>query len=64
MSDLIEWVEITCPWCLSRFGVQVDCSAGDQQYTEDCQVCCAPITFDLRVDDMGQLVSLETERED
>ncbi|EMO5666609.1 CPXCG motif-containing cysteine-rich protein, partial [Pseudomonas aeruginosa] len=40
----------------------LDLSAGDQQYYEDCPVCCRPILFDLRTD--GQDWSLNVRRED
>lgn len=29
-----------CPYCGERVETTVDLSAGDQVYTEDCQVCC------------------------
>ncbi|MGB5831275.1 MAG: CPXCG motif-containing cysteine-rich protein [Thiohalocapsa sp.] len=32
-----------CPWCGELVELTIDCSAGDQWYVEDCQVCCAPI---------------------
>jgi hypothetical protein len=40
----------------------LDLSAGDQQYIEDCSVCCRPVVFDLRTD--GEQWQLETLRED
>lgn len=30
--------------------VFIDVSVGDQEYIEDCQVCCRPIEFDVRVE--------------
>lgn len=36
-------VEVQCPHCWQRFEVQVDTSQGDQEYVEDCQVCCRPL---------------------
>ena len=33
----------TCPSCGERIVIPLDSSAGDeQQYVEDCQVCCKP----------------------
>ncbi|MGE5152442.1 MAG: CPXCG motif-containing cysteine-rich protein [Bdellovibrio bacteriovorus] len=39
----IESFETQCPWCGSALALQIDCSAGDQRYVEDCAVCCQPI---------------------
>lgn len=36
---------IQCPYCAERIEIVVDASAGDQQYIEDCQVCCRPISI-------------------
>ncbi|RDS82821.1 CPXCG motif-containing cysteine-rich protein [Dyella monticola] len=36
---------IQCPYCGERVEILVDASAGDQQYIEDCQVCCRPISI-------------------
>ncbi len=30
-----------------------DLSAGEQVYTEDCEVCCNPIQIKYRADDSG-----------
>ncbi len=45
----IESVEIQCPYCWESFEIAVDCSIVNQNYIEDCQVCCKPIdmTIDL-----------------
>jgi hypothetical protein len=39
----IELYETECPWCGSPLFLEIDCSAGDQRYVEDCGVCCQPI---------------------
>ena len=39
-----ETVSVQCPYCWESFDVVVDCSIDKQQdYIEDCQVCCKPI---------------------
>jgi len=43
--DAIEPVEIECPYCGETFNTTLDWSAGAQEYTEDCAVCCRPIVF-------------------
>lgn len=47
---MLEFVEITCPYCGEPFETGVDVSAGSTRYIEDCQVCCRPIEFRVRVD--------------
>ncbi len=39
----IELYETTCPWCGRALALEIDCSAGDQRYVEDCALCCQPI---------------------
>jgi hypothetical protein len=46
--------DISCPYCGEPIEILVDASAGDQHYIEDCQVCCRPITLNVRIDADGQ----------
>ena len=48
MSELTEQA-ISCPYCGETITILVDGSLPEQQYIEDCQVCCRPIVFDIRV---------------
>lgn len=34
---------VRCPYCDEPTELIIDLSAGDQSYTEDCQVCCQPM---------------------
>jgi hypothetical protein len=61
---MLEEVSVACPYCGAGFVALVDCSAGDQAYVEDCQVCCAPINFVVRVDERFELVGCELRRDD
>ena len=36
---------ITCPYCWQAFEIGIDLSADEQQYIEDCYVCCRPIVI-------------------
>ena len=45
---------ITCPYCGEAIDLLIDDSAGDQQYIEDCQVCCRPITISVTLDETGE----------
>ncbi|TAH46980.1 MAG: CPXCG motif-containing cysteine-rich protein [Gammaproteobacteria bacterium] len=57
---MLETVTLHCPYCGEGFATTVDCSAGAQSYIEDCAVCCRPIEVRVRVDEAGELVSVET----
>lgn len=46
--------DIACPYCGETITVFVDASAGDQQYVEDCQVCCRPIQVAVALDIEGE----------
>lgn len=39
---------IHCPYCGESISVLIDCSVDIQEYIEDCQVCCRPITFKVQ----------------
>ncbi len=55
---------VQCPYCGESFETTVDASGGgSQRYTEDCHVCCRPIVFSLAVGAEGNLLRLETQRE-
>lgn len=61
---MTEWTTVDCPYCGERFGTAIDGSAGDQEYIEDCRVCCQPIVIQIQVDEEGTLLSLSARRED
>ena len=44
---------IDCPYCGESIQILIDASIPEQQYIEDCQVCCRPITLIVSVDDDG-----------
>ena len=45
--------DIQCPYCGETIEVLLDCSIPQQDYIEDCQVCCRPIDFSVAVDHEG-----------
>lgn len=49
-----RWLELHCPYCGEPIDVAVDDSAGDQDYIEDCQVCCRPIAISVRMDEQDE----------
>lgn len=46
MNQLTEQT-IRCPYCDENIEVLLDPTDLDQQYIEDCQVCCKPINFSV-----------------
>jgi hypothetical protein len=53
---------VSCPYCGETITVLVDGSLPEQNYVEDCEVCCRPIVFDVHVDADGD-VSLSARAE-
>jgi len=55
---------VSCPYCGESFEVLIDPQEIGQQYIEDCQVCCKPITFSISTSVNGELlVSVHDENE-
>ena len=40
----LEETPVHCPYCGEAFVILLDGSAGEQEYFEDCPVCCRPIS--------------------
>ena len=57
--NLIEDVEVECPYCGELFAIEVDTGQGSYTTTEDCAVCCRPISFNIRCEP-GVVESVET----
>jgi hypothetical protein len=62
MENLIERT-INCPYCGESIDVLIDFDDMGQEYIEDCQVCCRPITFAVSSSINGDL-SLSVHSED
>ncbi|MFT5395005.1 MAG: hypothetical protein ACI85N_000184 [Gammaproteobacteria bacterium] len=44
---------IMCPYCGENIELVIDCSVSEQDYIEDCEVCCRPINLSVSVDEKG-----------
>ena len=63
MPEIME-THISCPYCGESISILVDDSLPEQNYVEDCQVCCRPIVLDVAVDLEGDVaVSARCENE-
>ena len=48
----LEETFFTCPHCWEQVSILVDKSAGGtQRFVEDCEVCCNPLSFVVRIED-------------
>ena len=46
--------EVRCPYCGEMNEIALDPGSGaEQEYVEDCQVCCRPWRVSVRYDDQG-----------
>jgi hypothetical protein len=61
---MLEAVVLECPYCGECFETSADTSGGDQDYIEDCPVCCRPIELHLTTAPHGQLIAVSARRED
>jgi len=52
---MLEPATLQCPYCWELLEVFVDPSVRDQEYVEDCQVCCQPILIHVVFDEAGEL---------
>lgn len=56
--------DIECPYCGEPLSILIDPSEPEQDYVEDCQVCCRPIRMQVEVisdDDAVVYVSHEND---
>ncbi|QKZ03119.1 MULTISPECIES: CPXCG motif-containing cysteine-rich protein [Pseudomonas] len=58
-----ESEDIECPYCGETIPVLLDLSGGDQEYIEDCSVCCKPIRFILQVHDDEWMLDVKGEND-
>ncbi len=48
--------QIYCPYCGESIVVIVDTSVHEQEYIEDCSVCCRPIELKIVIDNGEALI--------
>jgi len=54
--EFIQEANISCPYCGEPISILLDGSVEEQEYIEDCQVCCKPMVLHVRVTDDGLCV--------
>lgn len=61
---LLEEASVDCPYCGECITVLLNEEELGQEYIEDCQVCCKPITFTILTNMSDELsVSVREENE-
>ncbi|MFP3516792.1 CPXCG motif-containing cysteine-rich protein [Pseudomonas sp. SIMBA_077] len=60
---MLETDHYHCPYCGESGEAVLDLSGGDQQYIEDCAVCCRPIVFMLQTDGHEWMLEVHSENE-
>ena len=53
MEPLI-FVNELCPYCGESLQFEIDCTIPAQEYIEDCEVCCKPISLNVEVNPKGE----------
>ena len=61
--NIIETISVQCPYCGEIMDLEIDCSIGDQEFMEDCPVCCKPVTIAIMISDNG-ISSVDARPED
>ena len=62
MPMITETVSIQCPYCGEWINIIIDESIEQQNYIEDCQVCCRPIELSVTI--AGEEVGVAARRDD
>ncbi|WP_293372644.1 CPXCG motif-containing cysteine-rich protein [Nevskia sp.] len=62
-AEGLSETRVTCPACWEEIPLTIDLSAGSQTYSEDCSVCCRPMTVRVWVDDDGEAHTVDVEAE-
>ena len=60
---MLEETEVTCPCCWETIVLEIDLSAGSQTYSEDCSVCCRPMTVRVSVNEDTERFEVNVEPE-
>ena len=55
--------KIQCPYCWETIEILIDSSVDDQEYVEDCSVCCRPMMISVQLSE-GEVISIHGRSED
>ena len=57
--NLVDEYEVECPYCGEVFAISIDTTEGSYDTTEDCAVCCRPISFRVECQP-GEVIAVTT----
>jgi len=52
---MLPTTSIDCPYCGESIELVIDDSIDQQEYVEDCSVCCRPINVHVSVDEGAEI---------
>ncbi|WP_417212515.1 CPXCG motif-containing cysteine-rich protein [Bizionia sp.] len=52
----MEEHEFQCPYCWESISMLLDSSQSEQQYIEDCEVCCNPIQISVQFEGQNLVI--------
>jgi transcription elongation factor Elf1 len=56
--------QISCPHCGQHIVVSIDTTQGNQDYYEDCSVCCNSIHINMQLDEIKDRVNVQIDADD
>ena len=59
----LQPITLQCPYCWEQIEILVDGSVDEQEYIEDCSVCCRPINITVTASE-GEIDSVGARSED
>lgn len=63
MTNLLQEKPVFCPYCGEPITLLVDASLAEQQYVEDCSVCCQPMEIAVHCDGEDCFVDVRSDQE-
>jgi hypothetical protein len=51
----VQTILLECPHCWEQVELVVDCLVAEQEFVEDCSVCCSPMVVMVSVGDDDEL---------
>ena len=61
---MLDNYTVCCPYCGESIDLFIDYSIAQQQYTEDCSVCCRPMVVNVDYQSEQEAASIQVQRED
>lgn len=53
--NILEDVTAPCPYCSQPITLLIDRSFIEQSYSQDCELCCSPMTVTVEIDNENNI---------